>query len=372
MSYRLGEYCVGNLRFINKYDALVFASKTNQRVTWDFNDAVFSSFDWTIPVTESIEELYRQRAQQLRDSYDYVSLFFSGGVDSTNILHAFIDNNIPLDEIVMFRPKFHTHDSNVNISGYNLYSELEFAAIPYLNKYLAGKSVKVRTIYLEDAIEALLNNSKYVSQYYKLNILTPTSLARIAMAVTDLEWAKLYDAGKRVAHIQGVDKPVLRKTGNQYSFIFLDIVNVFVFESAENDWLSEKLKKYQHHEFFYWTPDLPKLVIKQAQIAKQVYIANPNMPINNEYILDYIYLPKVLEIRTLYHAGKTLVGTNGLSHRWIHSPKIATAKGVFVDMLTNARNSISKKFTTPDPNISQLLRPKAGLLKDFISKPYLL
>lgn len=372
MKYKLGEYCVGNLRFINKYDALVFASNTNQPVTWDFNDAVFSSFDWRIPVTETLEELYKQRAQQLRDSYDYVSLFFSGGVDSTNILHAFIDNGIPLDEIVMFRPRFYKHEANISTPGYNLYSELELAAIPYLNKYLTEKSVKVRTIYLEDVIETLLNNSKYTSQYYKLNVPTPTYLARVAMCATDLDWAKLYDAGKRVAHVHGMDKPVLQKIDNQYSFIFVDIVNLFVFESAENDWLAEKLKKYQHHEFFYWTPDLPKLVIKQAQIAKQVYMADPDKPIHNDRILNYIYLPKVLEARSLYYAGKALVGTNGLSHRWIHSPKIVNAKGVFIDMLTNARSVIANRFTLPDPNIPYLARPKVGLFKDFISKPYLL
>lgn len=370
MSNRLGEYCVGNLRFVNKYDALVFASQSKQAVSWEFNDSVFSSFDWSIPINENIDELYRQRAQQLRDTYDYVSLFFSGGIDSTNVLHAFIDNNIPLDEIVMFKPRCHIHNPNAVKPIENLYSELDLAAIPHLNKYILGNSIKIRTIYFEDVIDTLLKSTSYMSQFYKLNALTPTSLARVAMAVTDLEWAKLYDAGKRVAHVQGADKPVVQKIGSQYSFTFCDYANVFVFESAETDWLSEKLKKHQFHEFFYWTPDLPKLVIKQAQITKQVYCANPDKHGHIELALKYLYLPHILQIRNLFNAGKPIVGTNAPNHSWIHNSKITHSKGVFIDMLSHVRDIVDKKFTKIDLNVLHCERPKIGSFIDFKSKQY--
>jgi len=52
-------------------------------------------------VSESLDFLYALRARQLREKYDYLVLYFSGGADSTNILKTFIDNNIFLDEIVM-------------------------------------------------------------------------------------------------------------------------------------------------------------------------------------------------------------------------------------------------------------------------------
>lgn len=369
MPTRLGRYCVGGLRFINKYDALVFATQTNQPVTWDFNDAVFSCFDWTIPVTESIDELYRQRAQQIRDKYDYVSLFFSGGLDSTNVLHAFIDNDIQLDEVVMFKPRYYSYDPNNTTTGGNLYSELDFAATPHLQKYADGKRIKIRTIYFEDALDALLKNNAYVSQFHKLNWLTPTALARVAMAVTDLEWRGLYDAGKNVAHIQGIDRPILTKTDDGYSFSFKDYVNTFVFEPAETNETSEKIKAHQHHEFFYWTPDMPKLAIKQAQLTKQAWMSNPIPLCNQDIAIEQLFPAHVLSVRSLFHAGKNMVGTNGPNHQWIHSPEITYAKGVFADMLSLARTTIDAKFTQPDYNI-RAARTKAGSYIDMYSKEY--
>jgi hypothetical protein len=369
MPTRLGEYCVGDLRFINKYDALTLATKTNQSVTWDFNDAVFSCFDWTVPVPESIDELYKRRAQQLRDKYDYVSLFFSGGLDSTNVLHAFIDNDIKLDEVVMFKPRYYAYDPNNATPGGNLYSELDFAATPHLQKYADGKGIKVRTIYFEDALDALLKNNTYATQFHKLNWLTPTALARVAMAVTDLEWRSLYDAGKNVAHIQGVDRPVLTKTNNGYSFSFKDYVNTFVFEAAEANETSEKMEKHQHQEFFYWTPDLPKLAIKQAQLTKQAWMVNPEKPHGQDIAIEQLFPAHVLSVRSLFHAGKNMVGTNGPNHQWIHSPEITYAKGVFIDMLSLARNKIGDKFTEQDYNV-RAARPKAGSFKNMCSKEY--
>lgn len=369
MSARHGEYCVGELRFLSKYDALTFATKTNQSVTWDFNDAVFSCFDWTVPITESIGELYRQRAQQLRDKYDYVSLFFSGGLDSANVLHAFIDNNIRLDEIVMYKPRCHVYDPNNFALGSNVYSELDFAATPHLQKYVEGKGIKVRTIFFEDALDTLLRNNTYVSQFHKLSFLSATNLARVAMAVTDTDWRSLYDAGKNVAHIQGADRPVLNKTGDLYSFAFNDAVSSFSFEPAETNETSEKLKAHQHHEWFYWTPDMPKLAIKQAQLAKHAWVANPEKLYGQDIALEQLFPPHVLGIRNLFHAGKAIGGVNGVNHQWIHSPEITHAKGVFVDMIRNARAKVSDTFTLPDYH-TRASRPRAGLYKNIHSKDY--
>ena len=369
MAIRHGEYCVGELRFLDKYDALVFATQTNQTVTWEFNDAVFSCFDWTVPVPESINELYKRRAQQLRDKYDYVSLFFSGGLDSTNVLHAFIDNDIRLDEIVMYKPRCHVYDPSSSAPGFNLFSELEFSALPHLQKYVEGKGIKVRTIFFEDVLDTLLRNNTYVSQFHKLSVLSASNLARVAMAVTDPDWRSLYDAGKNVAHIQGVDRPVLRKQGAGYTFAFNDTVSSFSFEPAEANETSEKLKAHQHHEWFYWTPDLPKLVVKQAQLTKQAWIANPEKSPTQDIAIEQLFPSHVLSVRNLFHARKAMWGTNSTNHQWIHSPEITYAKGVFVDMLFHARTTVSAKLTLPDPNI-RAERPKAGSYQHMHSKEY--
>ena len=102
---RLGYYLVGWKKFHNKTLALLESKKTGYDLVWVFNNDVYGKIDWTIPIHDSLENLYKKRAQQLRDQYDYLVLYFSGGADSLNILHSFINNNIFLDEIVMQVPE---------------------------------------------------------------------------------------------------------------------------------------------------------------------------------------------------------------------------------------------------------------------------
>ena len=87
---RLGCYRVGDLKFYSKLEAIEMHTRTGIHPHWDFNEAVFSSYDWTVEPEENILELYRQRAQQLRDKYDYIILIYSGGADSETILQSFI------------------------------------------------------------------------------------------------------------------------------------------------------------------------------------------------------------------------------------------------------------------------------------------
>jgi hypothetical protein len=82
---KLGCYRVGDLKFYSKLQAIEYMQKTGVHLHWDFNEAVFSSYDWTMEPQETILELYRQRAQQLRDRYDYIALFWSGGADSETV-----------------------------------------------------------------------------------------------------------------------------------------------------------------------------------------------------------------------------------------------------------------------------------------------
>ena len=106
---KLGIYRVGDLATYSKLEAIELHVKTGIHPQWDFNDAVFSSYNWTKEPTESILELYRQRAQQLRDQYDYIVLCYSGGADSDNVLRSFVDNDIRIDEVVSM--------INVNATG---------------------------------------------------------------------------------------------------------------------------------------------------------------------------------------------------------------------------------------------------------------
>lgn len=97
---KLGYYTVGNEKFFSKPMALTKATETNQFPEWNFNNETFGAQDWLTDPTISIKELYRIRAQQLRDRYDYIRLEFSGGGDSTTALYSFVNNGIHIDEVV--------------------------------------------------------------------------------------------------------------------------------------------------------------------------------------------------------------------------------------------------------------------------------
>ena len=85
----------------SKVQAFEIAKRLGRKPRFCFFDRVLQSVDWTIEPTESLQQLYRDRAQQLRDQYSKISLFFSGGFDSTNVLETFVKNNIYLDEIIV-------------------------------------------------------------------------------------------------------------------------------------------------------------------------------------------------------------------------------------------------------------------------------
>ena len=82
---RLGYYRVGWKKFYNKTLALLESNKTGYKIDWVFNNDIYGKIDWTLPVLESLDLLYALRARQLREKYDYLVLYFSGGADSTNI-----------------------------------------------------------------------------------------------------------------------------------------------------------------------------------------------------------------------------------------------------------------------------------------------
>jgi len=387
---RHGHYCVGDKIFLNKADALIAASSTAANVRWDFNDAVFSSINWSTPIATSLFELYRQRAQQLRDKYDYVSLFFSGGVDSGNALHAFIDNNILLDEIIILRPKVLESTFNtIDKTDSNLFSETEFAALPHLRRYIKDQRTKIRIIHIDDTINWFLSNDSVVSQFHKLNLYMLHGVSRLATYMSDPTWNELYAAGKNVCHIHGVDKPIVKRTDGVYSFNFLDlpVASAIAAIPDYHSSLTEMTSKHQFHELFYWTPDLPQLVIKQCQVVKAINesgILNPYFQNSDHWSQDkfafmypWIYPPQVIALRDSFHTMKGGLGIYSDQQQWFYQKMPHYINGVFNDMVMNMQNSVDSRFFRGPNNTNYYLEdpdigsPKTAL-RTIKSKEYIL
>ena len=164
---QLGYYQLGEEKFHNKVLALVEGTKRNQFPEWHFNKSIFDSYTWTIEPGTDIRELYRIRARQIREKYDYIRLEFSGGADSATVAHSFINNGIHLDEVVFRYPK--TGEKNVtddpfNTKPENTLSEYRYAAKPWLN-WIATHSPRTR-ITIHDYSEDMLKSKHDESWVY--------------------------------------------------------------------------------------------------------------------------------------------------------------------------------------------------------------
>lgn len=353
---RLGTYRVGDECYLNRADAMLCASAVGGDVHWDFNESTFGTIDWATPIETPLRELYRQRAQQLRDNYDYVSIFFSGGVDSANVLHSFIDNDILVDEIVMYRPANSAHKANTqDRSNANIYSEIEFAAVPHLRQHLRDPRTRVRTLDLGAHVTRFLGNDDVMNQYRVAKNLNINYVSKVAMCMGDPTWHKLYLAGKKVCHIQGVDKPVISFRNGEYGFQFNDNMLCNIYEPGFMSAEAEMLVKNQFHEMFYWTPDFPQIVVKQCQVLKQLAMTNPLLrmlfsgyqSVNESYLLPllpHIYPPHVNAIRERFATEKISFAPGLPSNQWFYEGMAPHLVGAFQDMVRQARVSIDSRF----------------------------
>jgi len=274
---RLGYYLVGLNKIHNKVLALLEQQKTGYEIQWIFNNDVYGNIDWSVPIETPIFQLYKTRALQLREKYDYLVLYYSGGADSTNVLHSFIDNNIFIDEIIMHLPDpVQKTINDYDLSNENYFSEVEYAAVSHLKKYknIISPNTKIKVQdFSKSGIELLKREDWFEASPLNLSV----SISGILRQVTqeyDRHYLEIQNLGKKTAYIMGIDKPLVWNDGSDYYGFFMDTsayhyINPVDFNKSNN------LLDTVTTEFFYWTPDMPEIVIKQAQEIKKYYESNP-------------------------------------------------------------------------------------------------
>ena len=265
-----GYYQLYGKKYYSKFQAILDA-KNGDHPEFIFNDKEFSAQNWAIEPLESLLEIYRQRALQLRAKYDHLVLCYSGGSDSTTILHSFLHNNIPLDEIFCYGPFDTTQGLNgvPDNSAEYMYREIDLVAMPYLREL--SKTYNFKVTHHSWANDMLTGYKDADWIWNEVNCrLSPSMIARNRLH-NSRNHLNLVDKGKRVAFIYGVDKPRIILKNGTYYVAFLDLIlqqSVGLGGIATNsDWDCD--------EFFYWTPDMPKLIIKQAHMVKKFFEQNP-------------------------------------------------------------------------------------------------
>jgi hypothetical protein len=248
-----GYYIVDGETHNNKFVALS-KKTTDSNFKFYFNDDVFSQFDWSIEPDEDLYELYRQRALQLRKTYDYLVLYFSGGIDSITILRTFLDNDIKLDGIVVYGTwKLDQKYQHLNLDVI----EQNKVGVPYLQS-LEKQYNKNLNYHLLDTTD-FYHNFQDENWVFSCNTFLGPRMFCHNFYWQD-PWMQEWLNKGNTAFIRGIDKPRVLLKNNKWHLGFLDVQCIDSSPSGVYD----KRNDYAITEYFFWTPDFPKLISKQC------------------------------------------------------------------------------------------------------------
>lgn len=256
-SDKLGYYLVGDKKTYSKVEAIELHRSTGIHPQWIFNDQEFSLYNWQVEPTESLKELYARRARQLRNDYDYLVLWYSGGADSANMLDTFIENSIPIDEIVTMN--YHALDPRKDSYFHAEQYKISYPRLAELKS--AGHKFKHKAIDLSTLAHMVLVDPKYRTQlaYYHNSRFGLSHISASYIRETDSDYLKLFSQGKKVAFVYGLDKPRVQKDNGRYNLRFNDIVDASI--AIRTQILN---RDTEHDELFYWSPDAMDIMCKQA------------------------------------------------------------------------------------------------------------
>jgi len=250
----LGYWSCGNDIYWAKAPAVLKATDTGLPVQWHFNDQAYSCVDWNHEPEIGLADLYRQRALQLREKYDYLVLLYSGGSDSTNVLMSFIDNNIKLDEIITARettldPQHAANAEMTNCGNWYISKAIE-AGIKY--------SVVNYTDYLS---KSFTDESWVLTSDMQLR---PWAQLQVSALFDHNSINHRAEQGHKVCYLLGMEKPILLVEQNWYNLVFRDTIhsaNAYQSVRDLDAWNGINV------EYFYTTPDMIDIVRKQAHVV---------------------------------------------------------------------------------------------------------
>lgn len=265
---RCGYWEVDSKYFFDKSECLRHATKVKKYdVKYHFYDTTFKSLNWSVEPKQSLTEMYKIRAEQLRDKYDYLILCFSGGADSTNILKTFIDNHIKLDEVYCEYPigplekikhKFSGNRNDPTLLTFEWYT----AAEPALKKLaISNPEIKITVDDVTQTTIKLVENGDVYKLFRAGSSVNPNTTKYYRL----YEIARQREKHGKVGCITGLDKPRIAfepSKGKFYS-TYSDFNNIFA------EFPDDAFSGYQASmEFFYYAHEYPELNQKQCFAVK--------------------------------------------------------------------------------------------------------
>jgi hypothetical protein len=271
-----GIWKVDDNLFYNKRDALLYATKNScPDVTWHWHDDTWSNFDINTLGKKSLSDLYCLRAQQLRDTYDYLILSYSGGADSHNILMTFLDNKIKLDQIYVHQPFSFLNSTKHNPNSKdknprNTVSEWDYCVKPTL-EYLSKHHPEIKIDFGDwgDKIKESSYTEDIFLNFEGSNYGPGTMIRDSTYSILG---KSILDNGKKVATIYGFDKPMVTTDSNKKVYM---VFNDAALTLANNN--------VGVAEPFYWSASLPELPF---EMAYQLYLHYKS----NLHLQEFMYM----------------------------------------------------------------------------------
>ncbi|NDH69657.1 MAG: hypothetical protein EBY22_17530, partial [Gammaproteobacteria bacterium] len=216
----------------------------------------FARINASLEPEESHDELCRQRAQELRDTYKYLRLWFSGGSDSQTALNSFVNNNIHIDEI-MLADYFDGENNSDPTKTTN--REINLSAKPALKKILdkiPNTKITVIKATSQDVDEYFsgMDDLSKIPGFDSLDGCIPFGL--------EFTWAFCKISNQQqhedVCDVFGGSKVKLFKNQHKWYFYFPD--------SSLSD-----LHHCTHAEDFFISRNIPKLYLKTVYLLKKYF-----------------------------------------------------------------------------------------------------
>jgi hypothetical protein len=243
---------VGEQFFNNKIKALEASDWKPAKIQFRYREQFLATTDLSQNPVESWEELLMMSCLNLRESCQYLSLWFSGGSDSLTVLDVFSKYNIRLDELIFYDKKYNPYDY------YN--QEARFVLKEMETFKLIQPWCKLTVIDVD------YNNAK---TFYKKHrdhwIYQPYTTIRYAknmrynLIQNNPSLAKQFERPDRI-DIIGREKPKLILDDGKWFLVFYDCIE---YDTYLNGF---------HH--FYW--DDLKILAKQAHMAAEFFESLPN------------------------------------------------------------------------------------------------
>lgn len=235
------SWLVNGQRFFNQIETWRAMDQTGQPGRFCLFEEAYDRHDWSQNPVESWEELVRTRCTQLRQKYRHLVMLFSGGRDSSFALRSFIANEIPVDEILIVN---YQHNP-LRLKEYQTWIK------PQAENYARfNPRVKITTMTID-----FNDYSDWYTEDWSQKKRATTQ--RGYFQPSDYTWmierqCQFKDSNTGI--VNGLDKPLLKAQGNDIYSVLCETPFLHYFNNPDI------------MEFFYFTPDLPELHIKQCHM----------------------------------------------------------------------------------------------------------